>query len=128
MNAETDETADARPGPEGNGAAAGLAVPDLGSPNIVAALQGRVLRLRIDRTERRNAFTQDMYRAIKRAAVWADEQPELDARASFRATRWNGTVVTLAWGSSDTAFTPGAVGELGDADARCARAGRGGGA
>ena len=41
--------------------------------------RGRVLHLRIDRVERRNAFTQDMYRAIKRAAVWADEQPELDA-------------------------------------------------
>ena len=53
--------------------------PDLGTPFLAAAVDGRVLHLRIDRTERRNAFTQDMYRGLKRAAVWADGQPELDA-------------------------------------------------
>jgi enoyl-CoA hydratase/carnithine racemase len=55
------------------------ALPDLGSPHLVARLEGRVLHLRIDRTERRNAFTNDMYRALKRAAVWADGQAGLDA-------------------------------------------------
>jgi enoyl-CoA hydratase/carnithine racemase len=56
-----------------------IELPDFGTRHIVAELQGRVLRLRIDRTERRNAFTQDMYRALKRAAIWSDDQPELDA-------------------------------------------------
>jgi len=56
-----------------------LDVPDLGSPNLRAEVRGRVLHLRIDRPERRNAFTQDMYRAIKRAAIWSDDQPALDA-------------------------------------------------
>lgn len=55
------------------------APPDLGSRHVVSELRGRVLHLRLDRTERRNAMTQDMYRALKRAAVWADEQAGLDA-------------------------------------------------
>ena len=61
----------------------GLDLPDFGSPHVVASLSGRVLHLRIDRVDRRNAFTQDMYRAIKRAAIWADEQPALDAIAHY---------------------------------------------
>ena len=55
------------------------AVPDLGSPHVVAELRGRVLHLRLDRVDRRNAVTQDMYRALKRAAVRADAEAELDA-------------------------------------------------
>lgn len=53
--------------------------PDLGSANVHAQVTDRVLHVRIDRPERRNAMRQDMYRALKRAAVWADRQPELDA-------------------------------------------------
>ena len=49
-----------------------LDAPDLGTPHLVAHVDGRVLHLRIDRVERRNAFTQDMYRGLKRAAIWAD--------------------------------------------------------
>ena len=56
-----------------------LTAPDFGSRFLVAEVRGRVLHLRIDRVERRNTFTQDMYRGIKRAAVWADAQAELDA-------------------------------------------------
>jgi enoyl-CoA hydratase/carnithine racemase len=56
-----------------------LRAPELGSPHLVADVRGRVLHLRIDRVERRNAFAQDMYRGLKRAAIWADRQPELDA-------------------------------------------------
>ena len=67
-----------------------LDLPELGSPHIVAELRDRVLHLRIDRVERRNAFSQDMYRAIKRAAVWADEQPELDAVCLTGTDRWFG--------------------------------------
>jgi enoyl-CoA hydratase len=53
--------------------------PDLGSPHVVAHVDGRALHLRLARPERRNALTQDMYRALKRAAVWADRQSDLDA-------------------------------------------------
>jgi len=55
------------------------AAPDLGSPFVVAEVADGVLHVRLNRPERRNACSQDMYRAIKRAAVWADRQPELDA-------------------------------------------------
>ena len=75
--------------------------PDLGSPNIVAEVDGRVLHLRIDRAERRNAFTQDMYRAIKRAAVWADEQPELDAVCLTGTDEWFGAGGDMAGRASD---------------------------
>ncbi len=60
-------------------AALRLELPDFGSRHVHADLRDRILHLRIDRTERRNAFTQDMYRALKRAAVWSNDQPELDA-------------------------------------------------
>lgn len=67
-----------------------LAAPELGSPHIRAHMAGRVLHLRIDRVDRRNAFTQDMYRAIKRAAVWADANTELDAVCLTGTDRWFG--------------------------------------
>ncbi|HEX7096323.1 MAG TPA: enoyl-CoA hydratase/isomerase family protein [Acidimicrobiales bacterium] len=51
---------------------------DLGSPHLVATVQERVLRVRINRVERRNAMTQDMYRGVKRAAIRADGDPEID--------------------------------------------------
>ncbi len=47
-----------------------------------------MLHLRIDRPQRRNAFTQDMYRGIKRAATWADEQAELDAVCITGTDKW----------------------------------------
>ena len=65
-----------------------LAAPDLGTRFVHARVDGRVLHLQIDRVERRNAFTQDMYRGIKRAAVWADEQPELDAVCITGTDKW----------------------------------------
>jgi len=64
--------------------------PDLGSPHLAVHVDGRVLHLRIDRTERRNAFTQDMYRALKRAATWADQQPDLDAVCLTGTDEWFG--------------------------------------
>jgi enoyl-CoA hydratase/carnithine racemase len=76
-------------------------VPALGSPNIVAHLDGRVLHLRIDRVERRNAFTNDMYRALKRAAIWADGQPELDAVCLTGTDRWFGAGGDMAGRSAD---------------------------
>jgi enoyl-CoA hydratase/carnithine racemase len=67
-----------------------LTAPDLGTRFIHAEVRGRVLHLRIDRVERRNAFTQDMYRGIKRAAVWADSQRELDAVCLTGTDKWFG--------------------------------------
>lgn len=63
-------------------------VPDLGSPHVVAHVDGGVLHLRLDRTERRNALSQDMYRALKRAAVWADRQSHLDAVCLTGTGEW----------------------------------------
>ena len=56
----------------------------------------RVLHLRVDRVEKRNAFTQDMYRGIKRAAIWADRQPELDAVCLTGTGDWFGVGGDLA--------------------------------
>jgi len=64
------------------------AAPDLGSPFVAAEVADGVLRLRIERPERRNAFSQDMYRALKRAAVWADRQPHLDAVCVTGTGEW----------------------------------------
>ena len=70
--------------------------PDFGSPHIVAHLDGPVLHLRVDRPERRNAFTQDMYRAMKRAAIWSDRQPDLDAVCLTGTDDWFGAGGDLA--------------------------------
>jgi enoyl-CoA hydratase/carnithine racemase len=67
-----------------------IEVPDLGSPNLVAHIDGRVLHIRIDRVERRNAFSQDMYRGLKRAATWADAERELDAVCLTGTDEWFG--------------------------------------
>jgi enoyl-CoA hydratase len=72
------------------------AVPDLGSPHVHAHVAQRVLHLRIDRPERRNAFTQDMYRAIKRAAVWSDREADLDAVCITGTDQWFGAGGDLA--------------------------------
>lgn len=52
---------------------------ELDSKYLDAAVDDGVLRIRIDRPARRNAMTQDMYRGLKKAAVWADAEPEIDA-------------------------------------------------
>jgi len=62
--------------------------PDLGTPHLTAEVRGRVLHVRINRVDRRNAFSQDMYRGLKRAAIWADGQPELDAVCLTGTDRW----------------------------------------
>ena len=78
-----------------------LEVPDFGSKYLVAHLDGRVLHLRVDRVEKRNAFTQDMYRGIKRAAIWADRQPELDAVCLTGTGDWFGAGGDLAGYAED---------------------------
>jgi len=67
---------------------ASVVPPEFGSAFIISEVRGRTLHLRIDRTERRNAFTQDMYRALKRAAIWADEQTELDSVCLTGTDKW----------------------------------------
>jgi enoyl-CoA hydratase len=76
-------------------------LPSFGSSHVIAELRGRTLHLRIDRTERRNAFTQDMYRAIKRAAIWADEQQELDSVCLTGTDRWFAAGGDMAGRSED---------------------------
>lgn len=68
-----------------------IELPDFGSPHVVSHIAGRALHLRVNRPERRNAFTQDVYRAIKRAAVWSDQQAELDAVVLTGTDKWFGS-------------------------------------
>ena len=77
------------------------APPDFGSRHIVVTVDARVLHLRIDRVERRNAFTQDMYRAVKRAAIWADGQPQLDAVCLTGTGDWFGAGGDMAGRAED---------------------------
>lgn len=51
---------------------------DLGSRYLHCEVVDRVMRVRIDRLHKKNSMTQDMYRGVKRAAVLADGDPELD--------------------------------------------------
>jgi enoyl-CoA hydratase/carnithine racemase len=76
-------------------------VPDFGSPHVDAHVADHVLHLRINRPERRNAFTQDMYRAIKRAAIWSDRQADLDAVCITGTDGWFGAGGDLARRTSD---------------------------
>ena len=78
-----------------------VAVPDLGTPHLAVHVDGRVLHVRIDRPERRNAFTQDMYRGLKRAAIWADEQPQLDAVCLTGTDEWFGAGGDMSGATSD---------------------------
>lgn len=52
---------------------------DLGSKYLDARVEERVLHVRINRPEKRNAVTQDMYRGLKRAAILSDGDAEIDA-------------------------------------------------
>ena len=79
-----------------------IEAPDLGSDNIVVSLEDRMLHLRIDRPERRNAFTQDMYRALKRAAIWADSEAELDAVVLTGTDAWFAAGGDMAGNAKDT--------------------------
>jgi enoyl-CoA hydratase/carnithine racemase len=78
-----------------------LDAPDLGSRHLVARVSDRVLHVRVDRVEKRNAFTQDMYRGLKRAAIWADRQSELDAVCLTGTGDWFGVGGDLAGHAED---------------------------
>lgn len=58
---------------------------DLGTPYLQGHVEDRVIHVRIDRTDRRNAMTLDMYRGLRDAANIADGDPEIDA-VCFRGT------------------------------------------
>ena len=51
---------------------------DLGSRHLRGSKQSGVLRVVLDRPERRNACTIEMYHGIKKAAVLAERDPEVD--------------------------------------------------
>jgi enoyl-CoA hydratase len=51
---------------------------DLGSTGLRATKQDGVLRVVLDRPDRRNACTVEMYHGIKKAAVVAERDPEID--------------------------------------------------
>jgi enoyl-CoA hydratase/carnithine racemase len=51
---------------------------DLDSRYLHAEKADGVLRVRIDRLERRNALTIEMYHGIKKACVVAERDPDLD--------------------------------------------------
>lgn len=50
---------------------------DLKSKYIIASVDSGVLRLQLNRPERRNAMTMQMYNAVRRAAVIADEREDI---------------------------------------------------
>lgn len=81
--------------------ATSVETPDFGSAFIVTEVRDRTLHLRIDRIERRNAFTQDMYRALKRAAIWADTQSQLDSVCLTGTDRWFAAGGDMAGRSED---------------------------
>ena len=54
------------------------AAVDLGSRHLHASKADGVLRVVIDRPERRNALTIEMYHGLKKAAVLAERDPALD--------------------------------------------------
>jgi enoyl-CoA hydratase/carnithine racemase len=81
--------------------ATSIVPPTFGSAFIISEVRGRTLHLRIDRIERRNAFTQDMYRALKRAAIWADGQAELDSVCLTGTDQWFAAGGDMAGKSED---------------------------
>jgi enoyl-CoA hydratase/carnithine racemase len=63
---------------------------DLGTRYLKAHIADGVLHVRIDRPAKRNAFTQDMYRGLKRAAILADGERDLDALCLTGTGEWFG--------------------------------------
>ena len=51
---------------------------DLGSTGLRATKEGGVLRVVLDRPDRRNSCTVEMYHGIKKAAVLAERDPAID--------------------------------------------------
>ena len=71
-------------------------IVDLGSTGLRATKQDGVLRVVLDRPDRRNACTIEMYHGIKKAAILAERDPEID--------------VVVLTGSGDTFCVGGEMG------------------
>jgi enoyl-CoA hydratase/carnithine racemase len=61
---------------------------DLGSRHLHAAATDGVLRVVIDRPERRNALTIEMYHGLKKAAVLAERDPAVDVLLVTATGEW----------------------------------------
>src|SRR5512132_3945845 len=61
---------------------------DLGSSHLHATAGGGVLRVTIDRPERRNALTIEMYHGLKKAAVLAERDAEVDVVVVTGCGEW----------------------------------------
>jgi enoyl-CoA hydratase/carnithine racemase len=64
------------------------ATVDLGSRHLHATRADGVLRVVIDRPERRNALTIEMYHGLKKAAVLAERDADVDVLLVTAAGRW----------------------------------------
>jgi len=65
-----------------------MATVDLGSAHLRGRRADGVLRVVIDRPERRNALTIEMYHGLKKAAVLAARDPEIDVLLVTAAGDW----------------------------------------
>jgi len=63
---------------------------ELGSRFLEAAVEDGVLRVRLARPEKRNATTQEMYRGLKRAAILADGDAEVEVLCLTGTGEWFG--------------------------------------
>src|SRR3989449_10184016 len=61
---------------------------DLGSRHLRATKADGVIRVVIDRPERRNALTIEMYHGIKKAAVLAERDPDVDVLVVTATGEW----------------------------------------
>jgi enoyl-CoA hydratase/carnithine racemase len=76
---------------------------DLGSKYLEARICDGVLRVRINRPEKRNATTQDMYRGLKRAAIVADTTSDIDVLCLTGTDRWFGSGGDMSGEAEDPA-------------------------
>ncbi len=65
-----------------------MATVDLGSRFLRASSEGGVLTVVIDRVERRNALTIEMYHGLKKAAVLAERDPAIDVLVVTGTGEW----------------------------------------
>src|SRR5262249_11415403 len=61
---------------------------DLGSGHLHATKDDGVLRVMIDRPERRNSLTIEMYHGLKKAAVLTERDPEIDLLVVGATGEW----------------------------------------
>jgi len=74
---------------------------DLGSRFLECTVDDGVMRLRINRPEKRNSTTQEMYRGLKRAAILADGEAEVDVLRLTGTDEWFGSGGDMSGMSED---------------------------